>query len=915
MARAALSRIFLLGVLVLVASAVASLRHARADDTGVGPVSTQYVFLIDDSASMRGAGGTPNDPDRLAVFAVRAMLTMLDEQDEASVMSLNPKAPAPAIAPLSQNREELNRVLAEDATIASYDVGSTPCAAALERVWQVLEAGKRAGARQVLFFLTDGQCTGGIVPTARWQQRKASGDFDFYYLRFSERESSRELAELAGAGNTTLLSSADAGAMIEPLAKALARSQGYAAYVVDPLSKGSVPAFRGSERVRVLVTSRDAGSDLELRVFKGSGAPQALKHVQAGSFHYAADGKPHQAYRSAFAVFSDEGAPTTYQVSGADRNVWKGVVVPEYRLTVSIETHEGKCDDGGSIVESLRAGSSACFKVVAKDGKGSDVTRDLQASGARVKFDVTLDGGKSEIVASSSPEAWTYERQALPQGVYSVRPLLFLTGREDQPAVRGFPISLSVSNQTIAMTPSDIDAGELHLAGTPFTAKVKLDGTFPATNLSIAFDDKFPPPACTRVRVDGEDLPASIKGDASPGRELEVEVSVHTWCGPNIRPTETFPLRFEFGSRQTKLLKVALAPRGTILFPGDFTVEVEAGATSVPLPATLTTADVAAGASYPLDFRWVPESAVWPEEGLRVVFMNDGDTAPRGEAASDAATATFSVRAGTAPVPAYAAATACCSTGTFKGVLTIASADPPKGVKPYVHPVNVTVVVKPAQAGIWACIGDRVMKGLGVLAGLLFLAYVWNIYSQSHFLPNVQVMSQRIQVLYYAMDGGTPSTDVTPVTTGQVKTAFRNAMRFGKRASAWLKANPLRAGLPSFLGGRPYYETLHISLAGLAGTEQRASGLVGMCFKPELDAPSRIKQAGADGFFIVARGGRSVSYIVCVRERENPIKVTACTPTVLVGTETRLFNPSSGSQIIPGRPTPRKGHNAGIRIA
>ncbi len=315
-----------------------------------------------------------------------------------------------------------------------------------------------------------------------------------------------------------------------------------------------------------------------------------------------------------------------------------------------------------------------------------------------------------------------------------------------------------------------------------------------------------------------------------------------------------------------------------------------------------------------MTFSWAPDHANWPQDGLTISFLNDDGRVATDEG-SAADSAHLDVAAGTSTLPVYAAATACCSSGSYDGVLTIASADPPKGVKPNTQVVKVHIVVKPAEAGIWACIGDRVLKGLGILGAIAGLWYIWNIWNQSKFLPNAQVMSQRIQVLYYTMDGGTPSADVTAVTTGQVKGAFRSAMGFGKRFSAWLKANPLRAGLPSFMGGRPYYETLCFTLSGLAGADQRAAGLKGMYFKPELDVPARIKEAGADGFFIVARGGRSVSYYVCVRERENPIKVTACSPAILPGTQTRLFNPSSGSQIIPGRPTPRKGQTAGIRIA
>src|SRR5690554_7327665 len=75
--------------------------------------SAQYIFVIDDSGSMSrqiSGEGPAADPDRLAVFAVRSTLSMLDAVDEATVVRLNGSNDGEEIvpiAPLKQNRKAL----------------------------------------------------------------------------------------------------------------------------------------------------------------------------------------------------------------------------------------------------------------------------------------------------------------------------------------------------------------------------------------------------------------------------------------------------------------------------------------------------------------------------------------------------------------------------------------------------------------------------------------------------------------------------------------------------------------------------------------------------------------------------------------------------------------------------------------
>ena len=76
----------MLGFAVLLTLAFAVPRAASAQRTvsSTEARTAQFVFVVDDSGSMR-----QTDPNRLAVFAVRSILGMLDDRDEVSVVRLN----------------------------------------------------------------------------------------------------------------------------------------------------------------------------------------------------------------------------------------------------------------------------------------------------------------------------------------------------------------------------------------------------------------------------------------------------------------------------------------------------------------------------------------------------------------------------------------------------------------------------------------------------------------------------------------------------------------------------------------------------------------------------------------------------------------------------------------------------------
>jgi hypothetical protein len=191
------------------------------------------------------------------------------------------------------------------------------------------------------------------------------------------------------------------------------------------------------------------------------------------------------------------------------------------------------------------------------------------------------------------------------------------------------------------------------------------------------------------------------------------------------------------------------------------------------------------------------------------------------------------------------------------------------------------------------------------------VAYVFNIFANWRRIPSPKVMENKIQVLRYTGRGG--STTISMNDALHVRGAVNSATRFRKRVRAWFASNPFRAGLPGFLGGRTYYETLYVPIPNLA-SEHASTGVRTMMLKPGLDMISRVKELRQDGVYIVARGGSSVSFYVVVTKRENPITVSG---TVAVPTKDggRYYVLNQGCKVLPNLEPPRDNGPAGIQIA
>ena len=276
------SRVAALAIVALVVSGIASPHSARAQEVAEGQtLPAQYVLLLDDSRSMRDA---KSDPDRLAVFAARSMLALLEDKDEVSLYRLNrsiDRKPSDAAQAsmdppqrLGEVRQRLEDALANDKPFAEYGGDATPCSAAFKVIADGLnEAHKRApNARQVLIYLTDGVCENGAGTADVFDgdgflkriDSAAQQRFLFYVLRFRGRGFTQGLTALADKTHgATFEVTSDATGILGPFARALSQAQGFDALEVTPQNP-TIAAHSSARRIRLLAVAEGEGPPLEI---------------------------------------------------------------------------------------------------------------------------------------------------------------------------------------------------------------------------------------------------------------------------------------------------------------------------------------------------------------------------------------------------------------------------------------------------------------------------------------------------------------------------------------------------------------------------------------------------------------------------------------------------------------------------
>ncbi len=820
---AARARLALWGLLLaLTCIATPALAGDRTELSSAQARTAQYVFIIDDSGSMsrRVGGDAAADPDRLAVFAARSTLSMLDDVDEATVVRLNgpPNGePIVPIAPLADNRKKLEHVLALDGRLAQYGGKYTPCSKTLGAVKKALNDAYRPNVAQVVMFLTDGACTGQTPSASGFLKGLKSADdelFKFYLLRFRGRDYTPALAHLAKrtGGMAFEASAGDPTAILKPFASALSRSQGYESYLLTPKNH-MLAAHQGARRVRLLAVAPDRGKDLEFSIDPArKGTKPKLLGAPKKGLHQYADGRR---YRYAAIDYKPGTTPVSVTVNGAGRD-WKVVAVPEYRLFVDMNLREGPCakKTGHDHLHYAEVGANICVEVDLINEKGQTVTADVARRGSEALVRYTPPGADKprELPASRSGDkaSFVIERANLEKGDHIFRPVVRLAvpGQSGKAGatvtIKGAAQTLQVSSLNIAATPNRVDFGAL-VPGTAKFDNVKIAGNFPTARARLVVQSRDDVPDCVRFALGGkkEGEPQKI----TSGQSYQLGVDVASYCGASSfkRDIQT-AVRVEF-DQSGQLLNLP-----TLVIPVHFGLVDE-----ISVPKGLS-ADLHAGESQDLDLRVggnfkkdatfkvlvppIDERKSWPSDGdkLALEFLDDHGQ-PIHNADDELAQATkvsFAPGGKAAPLHLRAQSDACCGGGTYRTELALV---PTSGTK---EPIRVPVEVHVQESSVWNCWGPAILWGLLALLVLLLVLYVYNMFRNSSFLSKKQLINQ-LKLLEWGPTGMPTAASDGPT---KVRNIIDKEFSFGARLAAWLKANPLKIGLPN---DYKYDETIRVT--------------------------------------------------------------------------------------------------------
>jgi Mg-chelatase subunit ChlD len=782
--------------------------------------AAQFVFVIDDSGSMKNT-----DPDRLAIFAVQSLVGMLDDQDEVSLVRLNGpregEAPPP-IEPLRKNRAMIERLLSLDGRLAGYPAENTRCRSALEAAGKLLEAAHRPGVAQAVFFLTDGACTpADEQPTvdALLQGLRSHKEnlFQFYLLRFRGQQFTPALADLARRtdGEVIEVGGADPTAILHPFAAALSRSQGYEAYMLTPRD-ARLAAHRGAERVRLLAVAPGPGQELGLTIRDQKGnPPPSTGRPRKGTHRYESG----RVFRFAALDYRPSAEPVTIGVEGAGEG-WKVVAVPEYRLRVRFGVHQGTCESLGPPVRfGVDTGSTVCVvtELVNAAGRvvGGEVTGGELRAGVRIRRPDQPGSEAAEMAANplaTDQARFGLLRSNLARGDYEMQPFVTLSlSSGDAVRLRGRPMTLEVSSLTIQPQPSRLDFGQVR-PGDTVDRQVVFTGSFPRAPGTAQLRDRSEIPACVSVELSGrpEGKPQEILVD----QRYNVALRVSPYCGPRSlsRLFDTaVRLAFVTGEGGRPLPTVELPVRFDLRYdiqtPPELPLRVKGGEV-VDLPL-----EVKGNFRGDVQLRAViagseDEEVVWPEdrgdlvlgfaaEGKRKVLREGGDPLQEHD---------FTVGAGAAPLRLRALPQRCCAGGSYKtrlGLVPATSQPMPPGA-PKLEPIIIPVRLEVEAAGVWACYGVILLWILAALLALLLLLYLVSMFRNSSFL-RAEELAARLQPLVWTGYGDTVERKNTK---NEVLRLAQAGLPVVRRMLNWLRANPLRFGLP---GGR-YQETVELFL-------------------------------------------------------------------------------------------------------
>lgn len=759
------------------------------------------------------------DPDRLAVFAVRSLVSMLDPNDEVSLVRLNgPRSghAPPPIEPLARNAPQILGLLTVTSPLAAYDGKVTPCRSALDATAALLEEAYRPNVAQVVIFLTDGACTPQAEETPDAQsflgrlRAHRDGLFQLYLLRFRGRQYTPALARIAEAtgGQAIEVSGADPTEILEPFADALTRSQGYEAEVLTPRER-EIAAHRGAKRVRLLAVAEGEGSPLGFVVADRRGhQPQLLGHVVSDRHRYGSG----RVFRYAAVDYRPGTEPVTVDVTGGGAG-WKVVAVPEYRLFARLALHEGDCDEPGPELHgSAETGSSVCAVVTLEDEKGEVVDAGSAGGGveASIRFHRADDAAARAVPMNRAGEAarFTYPYRNLPRERYVVEPVLQLrlAGRDQSVTLPTPPQSLQVTSFEVTPQPATVDFGALRPGDRPPGQSIVFRGNFPPTPGRLEVADRAEIPSCVTFSLAGEEegKPVAIL----EGQIYSLEVRVDPYCGPHSLPGRLIdtPLRLVFDTAPGghRLPTVTMPSRMTLDYaievPTDITVELKAG------QGAAAAIEVRGNQSRPLVLRAV----LPPVDGRRGwpkhldLTLDPADRNGDGGRHAVADTLTYDpARGAPGRLDLRFDSDACCEAGRYTSQLGLVPAGGTwSGERPPPLIVPLTAVV--AGRGLWACYGGRLLWLLALLALVLVVLYLVNMVRNSRWLPRDGLGEVLVPLRWGGMGAAEPVNKARP----EVRDLVRRSLTFRDRAAVWFRSNPLKFGLP----GGAYNETVELLL-------------------------------------------------------------------------------------------------------
>jgi hypothetical protein len=801
---------------------------ARADLGQVAGRATQYAFIIDDSGSMRykTRDGEAADPDRLAVLATRSLMSALDDRDEATIVRLNgpgEREPIPPIMQLFDNRQRLESMLELKGVLASYGGAATPCRPALEATKQQLNAAYRPNVTQVAVFLSDGACTApDIVPEEFLKNLKSheAGAFQFYLLRWRGRPYSRTLVDLADmtGGIAVEVGATDPTELIQPLASVLSRSQGYESYLLTARNN-KVGAHIGARRIRLLVVAPDNGEELSLTLQGDPGGtePAPLGPPRSGIHHYEGGHK----YRYYALDYKPGSTPVTVTATGAGAD-YRVIALPEYRLTTRITLTEGRCGESTEDIQYVEVGASVCATVSLVNEEGVQVSADVAPSSTRALVNYQPPGGDlTELPGTrpGDPPVFLLERVNVTAGDHVFTPAIRLGATTNPKAgvlIPGPPRTLQVTTLKITLDPPRLDFGEL-FPGAEQHQSVKVDGNFPKSRGRLVVEGRDELPPCVSFMLNG--TPDGEWQPIMPGMTFTVSIKLEAYCGAEaFRRELESALRVEFekpalGGPVPKLVMPYKAIlNNDIKAPGPLQVSL-AGGESKDVELALDGRFLK-----PVDFdAMVPEfeeREAWPNtaEHLELAFVDGSDhEVHEGEVYATHTPMTFGrdPDGRIKPLRLRVKSGGCCEEGTYRTEVALVPANSDAA------PIRVPLEVNLTSAGLWACHGGWITKVLAALGIAILLWYAWGMWSNFRRL-DPRKLADRFRPMVRTPHGAiNPKSDVGD----SLRAIVRRELSFGKRLSAWLRANPLVFGLP---GGKfSYVESVSIGTLPDDGDEGR----------------------------------------------------------------------------------------------